>query len=312
MEFEHPAPLIFTTKNRRKVMVLAYFHLFTVNSRIMSNKRHFKGNNKSQDKSRRRDNAEKWKQTRGDDSNRNGYDTPTTNPRMEAFYKAQRFVDESEWDQFLLALRSPLPACFRINQDHMFAGELAHQLLDYAGESVVMDGVKMHAVEKLSWYPNGYGYKLGTDRRNLRKLPALEQLHQWMIKHTDMGHITRQEAVSMVPPLALDVHPHHNCLDMCAAPGSKTSQLLEVVDKSIHEPLEKQGCVVANDADTDRAYMLVHQCKRINSPLLVVTTHSGQLFPKISPPDVPVEGGASLKSRDGFFDRVLCDVPCSG
>lgn len=29
----------------------------------------------------------------------------------------------------------------------------------------------------------------------------------------------------MVPPLFLDVHPHHAVLDMCAAPGSKTVQV---------------------------------------------------------------------------------------
>ena len=49
-----------------------------------------------------------------------------------------------------------------------------------------------------------------------------------MIQHTDSGNITRQEAVSMVPPLALNVAPHHKCLDMCAAPGSKTSQVIFV------------------------------------------------------------------------------------
>ena len=46
-----------------------------------------------------------------------------------------------------------------------------------------------------------------------------------MVQHTDSGNLTRQEAVSMVPPLALNVQPHHKCLDMCAAPGSKTSQV---------------------------------------------------------------------------------------
>lgn len=123
--------------------------------------------------------------------------------------------------------------------------------------------------------------------------------------HTDNGNITRQEAVSMVPPLALDVQPHHYCLDMCAAPGSKTSQLLEVVNRSLADEDERRhGLVVANDADTDRAYMLVHQCRRINSPLLVVTTHKGQLFPSTYP----------QHQKDGqlLFDRVLCDVPCSG
>jgi multisite-specific tRNA:(cytosine-C5)-methyltransferase len=80
-------------------------------------------------------------------------------------------------------------------------------------------------VQQLAWYPNGDGYKLGTDRRTLRKSDDLESLHKWMVQHTDNGNITRQEAVSMVPPLALNVSPHHKCLDMCAAPGSKTTQV---------------------------------------------------------------------------------------
>jgi 16S rRNA C967 or C1407 C5-methylase (RsmB/RsmF family) len=160
-------------------------------------------------------------------------------------------------------------------------------------------------VEPLHWYPNGYGYKLGTDRRSIRKLPALTQLHKWMIQHTDNGNLTRQEAVSMVPPIALAAEPHHRCLDMCAAPGSKTSQLLEIVNRSLDAPPDQQGLVVANDADTDRAYMLVHQCKRINSPLLAVTTHKGQQFPTLRDPH-------SSSGGSEFFDRVLCDVPCSG
>ena len=35
--------------------------------------------------------------------------------------------------------------------------------------------------------------------------------------------------VSMLPPLVLDVQPHHKVLDMCAAPGSKTAQLIEAL-----------------------------------------------------------------------------------
>jgi 16S rRNA C967 or C1407 C5-methylase (RsmB/RsmF family) len=33
----------------------------------------------------------------------------------------------------------------------------------------------------------------------------------------------------MIPPLVLDVKPHHKVLDMCAAPGSKTGQLIEAM-----------------------------------------------------------------------------------
>jgi 16S rRNA C967 or C1407 C5-methylase (RsmB/RsmF family) len=98
---------------------------------------------------------------------------------------------------------------------------------------------------------------------------------------------------------------------MCAAPGSKTSQLLEIVNCSLLQGEEaRQGLVVANDSDTDRAYMLVHQCKRLNSPLLVVTTHQGQNFPTIHNNNLNVDDDKNVKAE--FFDRVLCDVPCSG
>lgn len=33
----------------------------------------------------------------------------------------------------------------------------------------------------------------------------------------------------MIPPLLLGVESHHKVLDMCAAPGSKTAQLIEAL-----------------------------------------------------------------------------------
>ena len=63
--------------------------------------------------------------------------------------------------------------------------------------------------------------------------------------------------------------------------------------------------------------MLVHQCKRINSPLLVITTHPGQNFPTLlsKPFSATTATTASTNNnmlKDNYFDRVLCDVPCSG
>jgi hypothetical protein len=46
-------------------------------------------------------------------------------------------------------------------------------------------------------------------RGQLRKLSWLEEIHEFMKAANDAGSITRQEAVSMVPPLFMDVQPHH-------------------------------------------------------------------------------------------------------
>lgn len=91
---------------------------------------------------------------------------------------------------------------------------------------------------------------------------------------------------------------------MCAAPGSKTAQLIELLHSD--EKVLPTGFVVANDIDNNRCYMLVHQAKRLNSPCIAITNHNSQFMPNIftSQPD-----GSRQKLE---FDRILCDVPCSG
>lgn len=87
------------------------------------------------------------------------------------------------------------------------------------------------------------------------------------------------------------------------------------------------GVVVANDIDNQRCYMLVHQAKRLNSPCAVVTNHDAAIMPNImiDNPGIDELWKKTWKENilliiyftDGStsalkFDRVLCDVPCSG
>ena len=104
----------------------------------------------------------------------------------------------------------------------------------------------------------------------------------------------RQELVSMIPVKLLDAQPHHLVLDSCASPGSKTSQILEVMlDK------HASGAVVANDASLQRANLLTHRCYRLEAAAknLLVINHDAQTLPL---------------ELENTFDRILCDVPCSG
>ena len=156
-------------------------------------KRHKQGMNRSLDKKRRRDNEENWKNTRGDDQRTAAFTTEVfTNSRFVAFYRAQGFISDSEWDDFMKSLGTTLPACFRINADYAFASELKNQLQHFAGNTVKVGTVEIPAVLQMPWYPSAY--KLGTDRKTIRKVPELAGLHQWLIQHTDCGNITRQEA----------------------------------------------------------------------------------------------------------------------
>ncbi len=77
------------------------------------------------------------------------------------------------------------------------------------GHWVQVDGEPLEAPKPLSWYPDKLGWHMAFSRAQLRKLPILKQVHELIIRENDAGAITRQEAVSMIPPLLLDVQPHH-------------------------------------------------------------------------------------------------------
>ena len=260
-------------------------------SNVRSQKSNVQSNDRNRFNKRRRD--------RDTESYQN-WTTVDFNKNFNLFYKAQYITrDEEDFERFLTCLKDPLPACFRLNSDYPFLDELKNELLNHFNKSMEFNETIKKKIQALHWCKNAY--KMGVDKRQIKKLESLKSFHLWMMAHTDNGNITRQEAVSMVPPLALDILPHHVCLDMCAAPGSKTSQMMEVIHRSLRHSPQNQGFVVANDSDTKRSYLLTHQCRRLNSPFLFIATHNGQQFPSFSDEKV-----------DGFFDRVLCDVPCSG
>lgn len=66
-------------------------------------------------------------------------------------------------------------------------------------------------------------------------------------------------------------------LDMCASPGSKTFQILEMLHIDPETP--PSGLVIANDLDYVRCNLLTHQIKRMCSPNIMVTSHDGSRYP---------------------------------
>ena len=108
----------------------------------------------------------------------------------------------------------------------------------------------------------------------------------------------------MIPPVVLDPQPHHAVLDMCAAPGSKTGQLLEMMGVVSHKGGEEpKGFVVANDSDVQRAYMVVSQIRRLNSPSIFVTSCDAQRFPLQRHPATDTAEDVAL---EGIFDLQTC------
>lgn len=123
----------------------------------------------------------------------------------------------------------------------------------------------------------------------------------------DCGAIQRQEAASMVPVMLLQVEPHHFVADLCAAPASKTLQLLDLMAGSPGDV--SPGLLVVNDDSWSRcATALRRSHQHANPSPLMWLCGDAREFPTLHDhSDGRVRGARKIR-----FDRVLCDVPCSG
>ncbi|MDV2686913.1 RsmB/NOP family class I SAM-dependent RNA methyltransferase, partial [Alkalihalophilus lindianensis] len=98
-----------------------------------------------------------------------------------------------------------------------------------------------------------------------------------------------QEPSAMAAGEILDPQPGERVLDLCAAPGGKTSH--------IAERMKQQGFLVTNEIYPARAKILSQNVERMGIKNAVVTN----------------EAPARLAERfPGYFDRVMVDAPCSG
>jgi NOL1/NOP2/sun family putative RNA methylase len=104
-----------------------------------------------------------------------------------------------------------------------------------------------------------------------------------------IGEYYIQGLSSMIPPLILDPKPGETVLDLCAAPGSKTTELAELMNN--------QGTLVANEIQLNRVKMLVYNLDRMN------IANAGAIHTK---------GEWLSKHYSGHFDKILVDAPCSG
>ncbi|KNZ59094.1 uncharacterized protein VP01_1800g8 [Puccinia sorghi] len=271
-------------------------------------------------------------------SNQRWDSLPETNEAFVEYYKNQQKITETEeeWNQLFTSFRTDLPTTLRVTGGKKLA------FISYRPFSTFHDDLRQNAdqlnkiiedtyvpflsnlrinnelvppPQKISWYPNGMAWEFRAPKQLIRKSAelkkkALSTFQNFLVYESEAGNLSRQEAVSMVPPLLLDVQSHHyvmssgsikQVLDACAAPGSKTAQLVESLHQST-PGLIPEGLIIANDSDYKRSHLLVHHSlRRLPSPSTMVTNHDATRFPTLS-----------LKGRKLLFDRILCDVPCSG
>lgn len=98
-----------------------------------------------------------------------------------------------------------------------------------------------------------------------------------------------QEPSAMTPAAVLPVAPGDMVLDLCAAPGGKSTELAA--------KLQGKGMLVSNDISYSRARALLKNLELAGATNICVTSESPDKLAQVWP---------------GFFDKILVDAPCSG
>ncbi len=133
-------------------------------------------------------------------------------------------------------------------------------------------GIKLRQVENIP-----YAYQVLEGRENLGKT----------LEYT-IGKYYIQSLSSMIPPIVLSPTENDVTLDLASAPGSKTTQLSDMMNN--------RGTLYANESNLNRIKMLVHNLDRMNLVNLGVIKHRGEKLSKIF---------------ENKFTKVLVDAPCS-
>jgi len=280
------------------------------------------------------------------------------NPRHSLYYSAQLAplfanacnndpqLQKQAWEQFQRTLAMPMPVTFRAGGtcpavvEQAMQRAMSPQGLFYSmkGRYVEAHGkvLRDNIVRHVNWLNSSNSsahtvvYQAAVDASTLAHATGLAPLSAYLRREVALGNAIRQELASMIPGCLLDLQAHHSVLDVCAAPGSKTEQLLATMTKLSPNGVPS-GMVVANDADQRRIHTLRDRYARACVPhMLIVNSRAEDLQAKIAQTkrrairEAVKKGAKSSKNAiltprqvldslgAGEFDRIVADVPCSG
>ena len=175
----------------------------------------------------------------------------------EAFLERMKHQLGEEYPEFLNSLERPRAVALRYNP---LKGDAP--VMEFQGENV-------------PWEMLGFYY-------DPEARPGLHPYHE-------AGVYYLQEASAMAPVALLDPQPGERVLDLCAAPGGKTTQ---IAGRMLGE-----GFLLCNEINPKRAKILSRNIERMGvANALVTNEHPERLAERFV----------------SFFDRVLVDAPCSG
>jgi tRNA (cytosine49-C5)-methyltransferase len=193
----------------------------------------------------------------------------------------------------------PIPEEFFTRLTDMFGQSLASELTKtfaerpttfrinpfVSSEQEVLDILKQEGftLEEVPWLSRAFILK-NKEKRDLCDLGV----------YTDCM-VYLQSLASMVPPFVLDPQPGEHVLDLTAAPGSKTSQMAVMMNRT--------GELVANDKNKIRFFKLKHNMEQLG--VFGEEKDDWKLL-------LRMENGVDLvREYPEYFDKILLDAPCS-
>lgn len=179
---------------------------------------------------------------------------------LNEFYTRMQTILKDDYDAFIKALENPPYQAIHINTNKDLFDEIA---LKY--------NLKPHPYVK-------HGYYFKKEEIQLGRLP-----------YHEAGLYYIQEPSAMLVSEFADIKSGMRVLDMCAAPGGKSTKAGILVGD--------HGLLIANDISNSRAKILSENIERFGLKNTIVTNIDPQQFPKYLPE---------------FFDVVIVDAPCSG
>ena len=178
----------------------------------------------------------------------------------EAFNNRMKQLLSDDYDSFIEALSAEPIKGFRVNTDKI--------------SLVEFEKINIFGEEKIPYVENGYYLNY-------------EKAGNHPYHHAGMIYI--QEPAAMAPAECIDIDPQWKILDMCAAPGGKSTQLKNKLGES--------GLLVSNEIISSRCKILTGNIERLGLKNTVTTC---------------MDTNKLIRHFPAFFDLIMCDAPCSG
>ena len=182
------------------------------------------------------------------------------------FEKKMKAFLGNEWDEFLYSYDNNRFQALRFNTLKVQSQEERMRILKT---------LKISSDKKVSWADEAYYFD-----ENVR--PGKHPYHE-------MGLYYIQEPSAMSAAALLAPKPGMRVLDLCAAPGGKSTQLATYLGDS--------GLLVSNEINTQRSRILSQNIERMGIKNAIVTNEDSFVLASHFP---------------GFFNAIQVDAPCSG